>query len=133
MSAVNINFPLDVTTWTWHAKRQRWLRYYSDTGPAIQGDNVQLSAANVVVLHVVEYATGYVEDPTGALENELRLTGSGPAEVFRNGTELRGTWHRPTLAQATTFTEADGTAITLTPGNTWEELVPTTSSITAKK
>ena len=30
-----------------------------------------ISAANVVVLHVVEYPTPYVEDDTGAHENEL--------------------------------------------------------------
>ena len=49
--------------------------------------------------------------------------------MFRNGVELKGTWHRPTLAQPATFTEADGTTITLAPGNTWEELLPTSESI----
>jgi hypothetical protein len=129
LGAVNIYFPLDVATWTWKAKRGHWVRYYSDTGPAIQGDDVQISATNVVVMRVVEYPTPYVEDDTGALEQDLRLTGTGPAWVFRNGVELKGTWDRPTLAQPATFTEADGTTITLAPGNTWEELLPTAESI----
>jgi hypothetical protein len=127
--AVHINFPLDVTTWAWDAQSGRWVRSYSDTGPAVQGDNVVISAANVVIMHVVEYPTPYVEDNTGAHENELQLTGTGPAWVFRNGVELSGTWRRPSLQQATVFTEADGTKITLTPGNTWEELVPTASPV----
>jgi hypothetical protein len=141
VSAVNIFYPLDVTTWTWKAKTGRWVRYYSrtpsqaaaegqvGTGPAIQGDNVQISATDVVVMRVVEYPTPYVEDDTGALEQDLRLTGTGEAWVFRNGVELKGTWDRPTLAQPATFTEADGTTITLAPGNTWEELLPTSDSI----
>ena len=129
VGAVNIYFPLDVTTWTWKAKRGTWARYYSDTGPAIQGDDVQISATNVVVMRVVEYPTPYVEDDTGALEQDLTLTGTGQAWVFRNGTELKGTWHRPTPAQPATFTETDGTTITLAPGNTWEELLPTSESI----
>jgi hypothetical protein len=129
ISAVHIYFPLDVTTWTWKAKNDHWVRYYSDTGPAVQGDNIQLSAANVVVMRVVEYPTPYVEDPTGAHEQDLTLTGAGPAWVFRNGVELKGTWHRATLAQPATFTQASGTTITLAPGNTWEELLPTSESI----
>jgi hypothetical protein len=129
ISAVHIYFPLDVTTWTWKASRDRWVRYYSDTGPAIQGDNIQISAANVVVMRVHEYPTQYVEDPTGALEQDLHLTGTGLAWVFRNGVEMKGTWDRPTLAQPATFAEADGTAITLAPGNTWEELLPASESL----
>ena len=129
VSAVHIDFPLDVTSWAWDAKTGRWLRSYSDTGPAVQGDNVVISAANVVVMHVVEYPTPYVEDDTGAHENELDLTGTGPAWVFRNGVELTGTWRRPSLKQPAVFAEPNGTKITLTPGNTWEELVPTVSSV----
>jgi hypothetical protein len=134
--AVNIYFPLDVTTWTWKADKSHWVRYYSDTGPAIQGATVgkgavpvQISAANVIVMRVVEYPTAYVEDPTGALEQDLTLTGTGPAWVFRDGVELKGTWDRPTLAQPAKFTQADGAPITLAPGNTWEELLPTAESI----
>jgi Protein of unknown function (DUF3048) N-terminal domain/Protein of unknown function (DUF3048) C-terminal domain len=130
VSAVHIDFPLDVTSWTWDAQTGRWLRSYSDTGPAVQGDNVVISAANVVILHVVEYPTPYVEDDTGAHENQLQLTGTGQGWIFRNGVELTGTWKRPTLSQPATFKEADGTTITLTPGNTWEELVPVASTVT---
>jgi hypothetical protein len=133
LGAVNIAFALDTTTWSWGVRSQRWFRSYSDTGRAMQGDNVQLSAANVVILHVHEYPTGYVEDPTGSHENQLVLTGSGPAWVLRNGQEFQGTWKRPTLAQPATFVESDGTQITLTPGNTWEELVPWEDAVAAAR
>lgn len=128
-SAVHINFPLDVTSWTWDATTARWVRSYSDTGPAMQGDNIQISAVNVVVLHVVEYPTPYVEDSTGAHENELTLTGTGQAWIFRNGREFKCTWSRPSLSDVTTFVGPHNEKLTLAPGNTWEELVPVSSTI----
>jgi hypothetical protein len=131
-AVVNIDFALDVTTWTWHPGTGLWYRYYSDTGLAMQGDNVQITASNVVVMHVHEYPTQYVEDATGALENELTLTGSGPAWVFRDGTVFTGSWQRPTLSQPAVFVEKNGTKITLTPGNTWEELVPLGLAVSIK-
>ena len=123
-SKVSIDYPLDVTTWTWHPHARRWYRFYSDTGLAMQGDNVQISAANVVVMMVDEYPTQYVEDANGAYENELVLTGHGPAWVFRDGAQYYGKWVRPSLSQPAYFVETDGTRVTLSPGNTWVELVP---------
>lgn len=128
-SAVHINFPLDVTSWTWDVSRQRWMRSYSDTGPGMLGDNTQINAVNVVILHVHEYPTQYVEDPTGAHENELTLTGSGPAWVLRNGVVFRCAWFRKSLADTTTFIGPHHERLTLAPGNTWEELVPFSSTV----
>ncbi|MGH9107298.1 MAG: DUF3048 domain-containing protein [Acidimicrobiales bacterium] len=130
VSAVHIDYPLDITTWTWDSTTRRWLRSYSDTGLAMQGDNVQISAANVVVMYVHEYPTPYVEDVNGVHENELTLTGSGTAWVFRNGAELGGKWERPSLAGPATFVEDDGVKMTLAPGDTWEELVPVGDRVT---
>ena len=128
---VRIDFPLGVTSWTWHPKAGHWYRYYSDTGPAIQGDNVQISAINVVILHVHEYPTPYVEDETGAHENQLVLTGSGPAWILRNGVAIQGSWQRPALDRPATFTGPHGVKITLAPGNSWVELVPWSDAVTA--
>ena len=123
-SAVSVYFPLDVTTWTWHRGTGLWYRSYSDTGLALQGDGSQIAASNVIVMLVHEWATKYTEDINGAHENELTLKGSGPAWVFRDGAQFFGKWERPLLDHPTVFVETNGTRITLTPGNTWEELVP---------
>ncbi|HUC13437.1 MAG TPA: DUF3048 domain-containing protein, partial [Acidimicrobiales bacterium] len=131
-SAVHLWFSnLDETTWTWGIRSRRWFRSYSDTGPAIQGDDVQISAANVVVLRVNEYPTPYIEDETGARENELTLTGSGQAYVFRAGFVLKGKWERPSLSHPATLVMPDGAKMNLSPGNTWEELLPSTASYRA--
>jgi hypothetical protein len=123
-AAVSIGYLLGTTTWTWHRDTGLWYRSYSDTGPAVQGDNVQIAASNVVIMLVHEYPTPWPEDATGALENELTLKGTGPAWVFRDGAVFYGHWERPLLDHPTVFFENNGRRITLTPGNTWEELVP---------
>ena len=48
--------------------------------------------------------------------------------MFRDGFVLKGMWERPSLSQPATFVMADGAKMNLTPGNTWEELLPTTAS-----
>ena len=82
-AAVSVDFTLDVTTWTWH--RDTVLT----TGP-IQalarprwGNGGQITASDVSVMLMHEYATQYTEEITGAHENGLVFKGSGPAWVFR--------------------------------------------------
>jgi hypothetical protein len=58
------------------------------------------------------------------------LTGSGPAQVFRNGAVIDGTWLRPNLSDLTQLVDAAGQAIPLAPGQTWIELVPPTVNVT---
>ncbi len=140
--AAHIDYPLDITSWTWSSESHRWLRSYAcppgvqqvctpdDSGPAMLGGGEQISAANVVVMQVAMYPTRYVEDATGAHENELTLTGTGPAWVFRDGEEFVGRWVRPALTDPATFEEKDGTKLTLAPDNTWEELVPDGQGVT---
>lgn len=123
-SQVDIRSPLDVTTWTWHRSTGLWYRSYSDTGPAVQGDGVQIAVSNVIVMLVQDNETPWVEDATGAHEYVLKLTGSGAAWVFRDGRQYYGRWERPRLAVPAVFVEQNGTKVKLAPGKTWEELVP---------
>ena len=45
--------------------------------------------------------------------------------MFRDGTVFYGHWERPLLDHPAVFIDSkSGDTITLTPGNTWEELVP---------
>jgi hypothetical protein len=129
-TALHIAFPESDLTWTWRPQTGEWSRSYSDTGPATLGGGGEIATANVIVMRVVLYPSQYVEDPTGAHENLLVLTGSGPAQVFRNGAVVNGTWQRHSLSDLTEFVDAAGHPILLTPGQTWIELVPTTVHVT---
>jgi hypothetical protein len=131
-SAASVAVPYEFSDlmWTWLPGQGVWLRSYIDSGPATTGEGGAITSANVVIMKVVMYPSPYVEDATGAHENELVLTGSGPAQVFRNGAVITGTWQRLTINQNTEFLDAAGHPILLEPGRTWVELVPTTIPVT---
>jgi hypothetical protein len=128
--SVRIPYAASDTTWTWNASDHAWLRSYAEGGAATMGEGGQIRATNVIVMKVVMYASPYVEDATGAHENLLTLTGSGPAQVFRDGAVVNGTWSRPALSDKTRYLDAGGQPIPLRPGATWIELVPTTVAVT---
>ena len=60
----------------------------------------------------------------------MTATGSGPLLVMRNDMAIAGTWSRSSLTQPATLTAANGKPITLQPGNTWVELVPSGIPVT---
>ncbi|HET9076795.1 MAG TPA: DUF3048 domain-containing protein [Acidimicrobiales bacterium] len=129
VASVHIGYTYSDLTWTWRQSSGVFFRSYSDTGPATLGGGGQITASNVVVMHVHMYPSQYVEDATGIHENLLTLTGSGPAQVFRNGVQISGTWNRPNLSDITSYLDSAGHPIPLNPGQTWVELVPTTVGV----
>jgi hypothetical protein len=125
-ASVHIPYEFSTVTWTWHRDLGLYLRSYSDTGPATRGEGGQISAANVVIMHMVAYQSSFVEDVNGEHETLLVLTGSGPLEVLRNGAAISGTWSRANLGDVTKLLDSKGQTTLLTPGVTWIELVPMT-------
>jgi hypothetical protein len=129
-ASVHIPYSYSDVRWTWNSATQSWSRSYATSGAATQAEGGQITATNVIIMKVVVYPSPYVEDATGAHENLLVLTGSGPAQVFRNGDMVSGTWQRGTLNDKTRYLDTAGHVIPLSPGNTWIELVPTTIAVT---
>jgi hypothetical protein len=110
-------------TWQWSPSAGKYLRLYSGTPDRLL-DGSQTAASNVVVMSVQTYYGSWVENDQGGHEVDVTATGSGPLVVMRDGVAIAGTWSRTSLTQPATLTAANGTPITLQPGNTWEELVP---------
>jgi hypothetical protein len=120
--------------WIYSAATKQYLRSYGAT-PDLLSDGVQNSAANVIV-QVVQVTYGpWLENEEGGLEVQANLyeNASGPAEIFRNGVEITGTWQRDALSQPTQFISSAGTPIPLQPGRTWVELVPNTIPVTTTR
>jgi hypothetical protein len=84
----------------------------------------RVSAANVVVVFVPH--EHYLADPEML---EIRLIGRGPALVFRDQRAYMITWERIGLNHGLTFEIDSGQSFPLKPGNTWIELVDSTSLI----
>lgn len=68
------------------------------------------------------------------LDEELRLAidliGEGKAVYLLGGRFLEGTWKKESVDEPTWFYTADGEKITLTPGQTWVQIVPQDAKVT---
>ncbi len=129
VATVNINFSgTSNVTWKWNAAGNDFLRYYNGITPDMLANGVQNSAANVIVQYVQISYGPWLENSEGGLEVQADLypNASGNAVIYRNGQAIAGTWHRGTLGSPTQYTYGLGAPITLQPGPTWVELVPST-------
>jgi hypothetical protein len=108
--------------WRWSRGEDAWLRSHGDVPHTVEGGE-QVSATNVVV-QVVRVVAGGITDVAGNASPDVELTGSGKAYVLRDGRLIVGRWERPSLDDLTRFIAKDGTEITLAPGRTWVELLP---------
>lgn len=108
---------------TWNDAVGGWARTQSGT-PHVDGDDVQIAPVNVVVLE-----TEYGRSAADAGSPEARVTGSGRAWVFTQGTVQTGTWAREVPQDVATLTSDSGDTMVLTPGTTWVAL-PRSGNVT---
>jgi len=134
-TAVAIHFsPVAEVLWSYDRASGQYLRSYG-FAPDVLSDGTRNSAANVIV-QVVQISYGpWLENDVGGLEVQANLYqgASGPAEIFRDGIEVSGTWQRGSLSQPTQFLSASGQPIPLKPGRTWVELVPSTVAVSVSR
>lgn len=90
-------------------------------------NNVTIAARNIIVIQTDVFVANppILEDITGALGWDMRMTGTGSASIFRDGKRQDGTWSRATIYDAFTFTNRSGDVVYLSPGQTWFHVVPT--------
>ncbi|WP_413452063.1 DUF3048 domain-containing protein [Georgenia phoenicis] len=122
-SALRLTFPQSWPGWTWDAAAGRWLRDEAGT-PATAVTGEVLGAENVVVMRVDVVASAG-RDQRGDAVPETVMTGTGEALVASGGRTLVARWSKPAVDAPVELTTADGNTVTLTPGTTWVELVPT--------
>jgi hypothetical protein len=116
--------------WTWSQEDGAWLRAEGST-PAVGPDGAPLRATNVVVLRVaVDNSTGF-SDPAGNPVPETQLVGSGEALVATGGRTVVASWTKTSVTAPLVLTGGVGWKVTLAPGTTWIELVPTASGSVA--
>jgi hypothetical protein len=114
-------------TWTWNTTTTSWDRTIFGQAD-VTGTGARESPKNVVVMFVT-YVNGI-----GTENSYANLQGSGQAAVFSGGREVRGTWSRgPSNADIIQYKTATGATITLTPGQTWVELLDTGTTLTVTR
>lgn len=113
----DITFGQNPIQWVWDAPAGGFLRWQRGT-PHVDPDGRQITAANVLLL-----MTPYEVSPFDSRSPEARSVGSGEAWVMADGAVVHGTWTRETREAPYTLVDGEGTPITLTPGQTWVELL----------
>ncbi len=99
-----------------------WARSQAGT-PYVDTAGVQIAPENVIV-QFVPYASSGVNDGFGHPIPEAQLVGDGLAWVLTDGKLIEAKWWKPSLDAVTTFTDASGAPMKLTPGRTWVALPP---------
>lgn len=108
--------------WDWDEETGTWLRTQDGT-PHVDDQDTQVSAANVVIRFTPYRDTG-LRDSAGAPVPEADPVGEGEVWLLTDGQVQRGRWNKPSAEAPTTYTDADGSTLQLTPGQTWIELLP---------
>jgi hypothetical protein len=109
-------------SWQWRRPAQAWFRSHSEVPHLLEGDE-QVSATNIVI-QIVEVSDSRIVDAAGNPSPKVDLRGTGKAYVLRDGKVIVGRWERQSLEDPTTFLTRDGEEITLAPGRTWVQLLP---------
>jgi len=113
--------------YTWDAAKKGWQRAQNGAAHVMADTKDRITPQNVIVQFTPYTASPFV-DVTGSRSPEAELVGSGEAWVFTDGKLVRGRWSRPARDQVTSYTDAGGKPIALTPGQTFVELIPAPGS-----
>ena len=107
----------------WYAASGTWLRS-TDGSPHL------LEEGRIAPTTVIVQWTNYVffVDDYSVMYPEV--VGEGDAWIYANGSQVLGTWSKPSADAVTTFKDSSGAPVVLPPGQTWVHLVAPGSSVT---
>jgi hypothetical protein len=110
-------------SYRWDAAHSLWPRSVDD--PSKEASDPHVAPANVIVM-LVHYDGG-----VGVIGSEADLVGSGDAVIFTAGHRIDGRWVRRDHSKPARFVDTAGATVRLTPGQTWVELAPIGTPVTA--
>jgi hypothetical protein len=138
-AVVRFNFS-NYNRWEYDEESGRYLRFQDEANdengsgetfePLMDGlTNEQIAADNVVILFATHnYAFGTRVGPGEIIQ--IEFAGPGKAFALRDGQIYQLTWVRPESDDVISLTFPDGTPYPFKPGNTWYQVVGTTSTST---
>lgn len=117
---VKAQFPAATALWTWNGTA--FVRTQDGKPLTDALDGKQLSAQNVIVLRVAVDRS--FRDPRYGFVPKTLLEGSGKGQVFSDGKVIDVTWTKTSANSYVHIAALNGQEVTLAPGNSWFELVP---------
>lgn len=118
-------------TFTWD-EGSKGFRRSQQGAQTVDGDGSgPILARNVIVMTTDISTTNVIEDSLGSRGLEYRMTGGGPASIFRDGRRQDGTWKRNGVLDMFSFSNQAGEAILLSPGQSWIHFIYPGWSVTS--
>jgi hypothetical protein len=108
--------------WEWDPAAEDWVRSQDGTAHT-DSDGERVRAANVIVRET-SYRDSGLRDSAGAVVPEAEAVGEGDLWLLSDGNAQPGRWHKPSPDAPTTYMDANGEPLRLTPGRTWIEMLP---------
>ena len=130
-SSVTVAYPSVTSGWAWNAQASAWERSDDGVETTSLTSGEVVTATNVVVVTAQTRNLSYT-DVAGAAVPETILEGTGKLDYFMTGQHFTGTWQKAGVNDPFVFTDDQGDAVALEPGNTWVELLPASGSLTVK-
>jgi len=138
--ATEISIPYRADTsavsYQYDAATKTYARFQNAAGRAVRDVDAVTSkpvaATDVVIIQTEIWEVPDIVDASGALSNDMRMTGTGSATVFRDGLRQDGTWSRKDDMSPFVFKNAAGEQILLSPGQPWIHIVPNEMKVTSQ-
>ena len=124
------NMPNYEVTWTYNPKDNLYSRVNGSKAHIDRNTKKQLTAKTVAVLFQKESNANDGYD--GNVHLLYGTTGSGKAQIFMDGKEIKGTWKKANRLARTTLFDQVGKEIVFTRGKIWFEILPLESSVTVE-
>ncbi|HHW01551.1 MAG TPA: DUF3048 domain-containing protein [Thermoanaerobacterales bacterium] len=105
-------------SYTYDATKMAYERYINDKPHTDRKTGEPIFVKNIIV----QYVDARVIDKAGRLE--MRTVGSGKAYYISDGFCEELKWEKESRSARTVYTLADGTELTINPGNTWIQIMP---------
>lgn len=113
----------DPATFTWDDGSKGYRRSQAGVRTVDPDGNAPINARNVIVIWTDIWETSVVQDRSGSLGLDYRMTGTGKAAVFRDGRRVDGTWKREGVLDMFAFYDQVGVQVLLSPGQSWFHFV----------
>ena len=125
---ITVGYPDNLIKYTYDRTTNTYLR--SVTGEKKEtdaGTGTRIAPKNVIVMRMV---FGPLNDGhPGAPRLEANVVGSGKAWISTNGRTIVGTWKKTAITKPTQFYDSHGNEVTLTVGQTFVQVLTTSTSL----
>jgi hypothetical protein len=124
---ITVKYPYNTITYKYDRETNTYLR--SVTGEKKQidaGNDTRVAPKNVVIMRM---RFGPLNDGhAGAPRLEATVVGSGQAWISTNGRTIKGTWKKASITKPTKFYDGDDNEVTLTVGQTFVQVITTSTT-----